>query len=153
MNGIDVDVMPARLLFGNTDDHMLYRSAEGSLLETNLLVHINDVLEAARSDETRLLKIWLARQDVTAPSIYIDYLVPRRLLEGLKPEKDNLLDNFMRMLRHLSKRDFNPLFDELADPANPDNLLSALMPDEEKRKVVKAAQKALIERSIAGIIQ
>jgi hypothetical protein len=153
MNGINVDVMPARLLSGTTDDHMLYRSEEGALLETNVLAHITDVLEAGRSDETRLLKIWFAQQDIKAPAIYIDYLVPGRLLEGLKPEKDNLPNNFMRMLRHLAKRDFNPLFDELADPANPDNLLSDLMPDEEKRKVVKAAQNALIERSVAGIIQ
>lgn len=153
LNGMDMDVTPARLLPGHTDDHQLYRSDDGSFLETNVIGHVVDVLEADRSDETRLLKIWFAQQEVKSASIYVDYLVPGKLLEGLKPENDSLPTNFMRMLRHLAKRDFNPLFEDLPDPSNPENLFSALMPDEEKRKVVKAAQKALIERSIAGIIQ
>ena len=151
-NGMDIDVMPARIMAGHTDDHMLYRSDEKSFLQTNLISHVDDVLDAGRSNETRLMKIWFSQQEVRAPSIYMDYLVPGKLLARVKPENDNLPENFMRMLRELAKRDFNPLFEDLADPANEDNLFSAMMPEADKRRIVKAAQKALMARYLTGII-
>ena len=151
-NGMDIDVMPARVMAGHTDDHLLYRPEEKIFLQTNLISHVDDVLDAGRSNETRLLKIWFSQHEVRAPSIYLDYLVPGKLLADVKPEKDNLVENFMRMLRALARRDFNPLFEDLPDPANEENLFSALMPDSDKRKIVRAAQMALMARDLPGII-
>ena len=152
LNGMDIDVMPARLLPGHTNDHVLYRSDDNSLLQTNLIRHVDDALEAARSHETRLLKAWFMQHEVEAPTIYVDYLVPGKLLAGVKPEKDNLPNNFMHMLRQLAKRDFNPLLEDLDDPANGENRFSDLMTEADKQRAIKAAQQAMMARNLPAII-
>lgn len=153
LNGMDIDVTPARMLPGHTEEHMLYQPEDSSVLQTSVIRHANDAIEAGRSNETRLLKIWFEQQDIVAPAIFVDYLVPEKLLAGIKEEKDNLPNNFMHMLRQLAKRDFNPLLEDMEDPANSENRLSALMAEEEKHKVIKAAQQALIARKLAEIIE
>jgi len=152
LNGLDIDVTPARLMPGHTDDHMLYRSDKNSLLQTNLIRHVDDVLQSGRSLETRLLKAWFKQHEVSAPAIYVDYLVPGKLLADVKPDKDNLPNNFMHMLRRLAWRDFNPLLEDLADPANSENLFSALMAPADKQKATRAAQQAMMARNLAAII-
>ncbi len=89
---------------------------------------------------------------MSAPAIYVDYLVSTKLLAGVKPEKDTLPENFMRMLRQLAQRDFNPLREDLADPANEENLFSALMSEADKQRAIKAAQQAMMARNLTAII-
>jgi hypothetical protein len=57
------------------------------------------------------------------------------------------------MIRQVAKRDFNPLLEDLEDPANNQNLLSELMSDQDKRIAIKAAQQALMARTIADVIE
>ncbi len=151
-NGLDIDVFPARLMPGSTDDHMLYRSDDQSVLQTNLVRHVDDVLRAGRSRETRLLKAWFQQHEVKAPALYVDFLVPEKLLCDVKPHKDSLQNNFMHMLRKIAQRDFNPLLEDLADPANDENLFSALMTSEDKKRAIRSAQQAMMARNLASII-
>ena len=93
------------------------------------------------------------QQGIQWPAIYVDYLVPTKLLANIKPEKDTLALNFMHMIRQVAKRDFNPLLEDFEDPANNENLLSQLMSDQDKRVAIKAAQQALMARNIEGVIE
>ena len=151
-NRLDIDVFPARLLAGHTDDHVLYRSDDNSLLQTNLVRHVEQVLEAGRGRETRLLKAWFQQHEIKAPALYVDFLVPFKLLSDVKPKNDNLHNNFMHMLRKIAQRDFNPLLEDLADPANEENLFSGLMSVEDKKRAIRSAQQALMARNLAAII-
>ena len=53
----------------------------------------------------------------------------------------------------VAKRDFNPLLEDFEDPANNENLLSELMSDQDKRIAIKAAQRALMARTIEDVIE
>jgi hypothetical protein len=59
----------------------------------------------------------------------------------------------MHMIRQVAKRDFNPLLENFEDPANNENLLSELMSDQDKRTAIKAAQQALMARTIQDVIE
>jgi hypothetical protein len=137
-NGLNIDVFPARLLPGHTDDHVLYRSNDNSLLQTNLVRHVDEA--------------WFQQHEIKAPALYVDFLVPFKLLSDVKPKNDNLHNNFMHMLRKIAQRDFNPLLEDLADPANEENLFSELMAVEDKRRATRIAQQALMARNLAAII-
>jgi hypothetical protein len=137
---------------GEPDLHTLYQPEDGKILETSILLHTDDAQVAARAAETKLLKIWFDQQGIQWPAIYVDYLVPTKLLANIKPEKDTLSLNFMHMIRQVAKRDFNPLLEEFEDPANNENLLSELMSDQDKRIAIKAAQRALMARTIEDVI-
>ncbi len=151
-NGLNINVFPARLLPGHTDDHVLYRSNDNSLLQTNLVRHVDEVLQAGRSREIRLLKAWFQQHEIKAPSLYVDFLVPFKLLPDVKPKNDHLHNNFMHMLRKIAQRDFNPLLEDLADPANEENLFSELMAIEDKKRAIRCAQQAMMARNLSAII-
>ncbi len=152
VNAMDIDITPARMQSGEVDLHTLYQVDDEKIVETSVLQHADDVLVAARAAETKLIKIWFDQQGIQWPAIYVDYLVPTKLLANIKPEKDTLALNFMHMSRQLAKRDFNPLLDEFEDPANHENLLSEMMSDQDKRAAIKAAQQALMARNLEGVI-
>ena len=153
LNGMDIDITPARMKMGEPDLHTLYQPEDGKILETSILQHTDDAQVAARAAETKLLKIWFDQQGIQWPAIYVDYLVPTKLLANIKPEKDSLALNFMHMIRQVAKRDFNPLLENFEDPANNENLLSELMSDQDKRIAIKAAQRALMARTIEDVIE
>jgi hypothetical protein len=152
LNGMDIDITPARMQLGDDDLHTLYQPDGEKILETSVLQHAGDALAAARAAETKLIKIWFDQHGIQWPAIYVDYLVPTKLLANIKPEKDSLSLNFMHMIRQLAKRDFNPLLENFEDPANHENLLSELMSDQDKRAAIKAAQQALVARTLEGVI-
>jgi hypothetical protein len=153
VNGMDIDITPARMKLGQPDLHTLYHAEDEKILETSILLHTDDAKAAARAAETKLLKIWFDQHEIKCPAIYVDYLVPTKLLANIKPEKDTLALNFMHMIRQVAKRDFNPLLEDFEDPANNENLLSELMSDQDKRTAIKAAQQALMARNIQGVIE
>jgi hypothetical protein len=150
---MDIDITPARMKMGEPDLHTLYQPEDGKILQTSILQHTDDAQVAARAAETKLLKIWFDQQGIQWPAIYVDYLVPTKLLANIKPEKDSLALNFMHMIRQVAKRDFNPLLENFEDPANNENLLSELMSDQDKRIAIKAAQRALMARTIEDVIE
>ena len=153
LNGMDIDITPARMNLGETGLHTLYQVDDAKILETSILQHTDDAQAAARAAETKLIKIWFDQHGIQWPAIYVDYLVPTKLLANIKPEKDTLALNFMHMIRQLAKRDFNPLLEDFEDPANQENLLSELMSEQDKRTAIKAAQQALMARALDGVIE
>ena len=58
LNGLEVDITPARKQTGNTNDHWLYVSKLDTRKQTNIQKHINDISQSGRINEIKLLKIW-----------------------------------------------------------------------------------------------
>jgi hypothetical protein len=140
LNGLEVDITPARKYSGNTNYHSLYISQKDTWIQTNIQQHINDVKNSGRTKEIKLLKIWRELHNLEFTSIYLEYLV----LEVLKYRlTDNLEDNFHYILQELAKNEGNTLYKRIVDPSNSKNILSDLLSDYEKNKIINTAKQSI----------
>lgn len=141
-NNLEIDITPARKLAGNTNDHSLYVSKKDSVKKTNIKKHIGDISQSGRTNEIKLLKIWRELVGIDFPSIYLEYLLIKKILINRSKDIDNLSDNLSHVFYELAKRQDNPLFSVIDDPANSNNRLSDLLTEDEKIEIILEAQKA-----------
>ncbi|MFA5948623.1 MAG: hypothetical protein WC806_06725, partial [Candidatus Gracilibacteria bacterium] len=80
LNGLEVDVTPARKQAGNTNNHNLYVSKSNSWTQTNIQKHITDISQSGRTNEIKILKIWRELNKLDFPSIYLEYLIVDKIL-------------------------------------------------------------------------
>lgn len=146
LNGLEVDITPARKHIGNTNDHSLYVSKFGTWQLTNIQKHINDISNSGRTKEIKLLKIWRELNSLDFPSIYLEYLVINKVLFNKSKDVYSLSDNFLHILNMLSNNDNNPLLLKIEDPANSNNILSDLLNENEKNKIKKIAALSIKEK-------
>jgi hypothetical protein len=142
LNGLEIDITPARKHSGNTSDHWLHLSKANSWKQTNIQRHITDISTSGRTDEIKLLKIWRELNSLDFPSVYLEYLV-LSILFGKSKSVTSLADNFWHVLLELSKEKGNPLFSRIIDPANTANILSDLLNVSEKNLIISQAKKAV----------
>lgn len=142
INGLEVDVTPARKQTGNTNDHWLYVSKLDTRKQTNIQKHINDVSRSGRINEIKLLKVWRELNKLDFPSIYLEYLVINNILLNKSKDITNLGSNVWYVLNELAKDFENPLSARIVDPANSANILSDLLDQTEKNKIISAAKLA-----------
>jgi len=140
LDGLEVDITPARKYSGNTNDHIIYVSKKDTWQKTNIQKHITDISESGRTNEIKLLKIWRELHKLDFPSIYLEYLLINNILYGRPKNQDKLSDNFYYILTELSKDTSNPLSSRIIDPANASNILSDLLSNEEKNLIIKQAK-------------
>ncbi len=144
LNGLEVDITPARKQIGNTNDHSLWLSKQNSWQQTNIKKHIIDISKSGRINEIKLLKIWRELHQLEFPSIYLEYLVINTLLyKPLASKPDILENNFKEILFALANDIINPLSFKIVDPANSNNILSELLTTSEKNKIIYQAKLAL----------
>jgi hypothetical protein len=136
---LEIDITPARKQAGNTNDHCLYVSKLDTWKQTNIQRHITDISSSGRQNEIKLLKIWRELCNIDFPSIYLEYLVINTLAGKSKNELE-LCNNFMFILRELSKETSNPINNRIVDPANSNNILSDLLNSVEKDAIISAAK-------------
>lgn len=146
LGDLEIDITPARKLAGNTNDHNLYVSKKNSVKKTNIKKHISDISLSGRTNEIKLLKIWREINGVDFPSIYLEYLLIKKILINKPKNIDSLSDNLIHTFYELAKYDENSLFSVLDDPANSNNRLSDLLSVDEKVKIIECAQKTLNEK-------
>ncbi len=150
INGLEVDVTPARKHRGNTNNHWLFISKKNTWKQTNIQKHINDISQSGRIKEIKLFKIWRELHKLDFPSIYLEYLIVKEILI-FKP-KDNIESNFWSILENLAQGKNASLGKRLIDPANSSNILSDLLTNNEKDKVVFQAKKSLEQSFMNKII-
>jgi len=142
--GLDVDLIPARRekeTSGNVLSSVLFNKRAGRAVHTDIARHIHLVANSGRQQEICALKIWRERMGLDFPSLYLECAV----LQALKNERfGQLADNFLAVLRYLSHR-----FEQavVADPANPENLLSSDLSAGDKKVIATAARDALYEEN------
>lgn len=152
LNGLSVDVTPARQQKGSINDHSLYMSKQDSWKQTNIQKHTLHVLYSGRINEIKLLKIWRELHRLDFPSIYLEYLLILLILRHKPSNIDNLSDNFWHILQELSNDSQNPLYARIEDPANSNNVLSDLLNQQEKRKIIEAAKKSTSQKNWNAIV-
>jgi len=143
LNGLEVDITPARKQTGNTNDHWLYVSKLDTRKQTNIQKHINDISQSGRINEIKLLKIWRELNHLDFSSIYLEYLLVNNILLNKSKDENSLGDNVWHALNELAKTQGNPLFARIVDPANSVNILSDLLTGTEKNKIISQAQTAI----------
>jgi hypothetical protein len=152
LSGLEVDITPGRKQTGNTNDHNLYVSKLETWKQTNIQKHINDVSGSGRTNEIKLLKIWRELNQLDFPSIYLEYLLINNVLLNKSKDIHSLADNFWHILQELSKNSGNPLFARIIDPANSTNILSDLLTDADKNKIITKASESIRQRNWGNVV-
>ena len=152
LNGLEIDITPARKQAGNTNNHSLYVSKLNTWKQTNIQRHINDVSQSGRTNEIRVLKIWRELNNLDFPSIYLEYLMINNTLLNKSKDINNLSNNVWHALNELAKTQGNPLYSRIVDPANTTNILSDLLANTEKNRIISQAQLAIRQRNWSQIV-
>lgn len=152
LNGLQVDVTPGRKQTGNTNNHNLYVSKKDTWKQTNIQKHVNDVSGSGRINEIKLLKIWRELNRLEFPSIYLEYLLIKKILLNKPKGAESLDENFWHVLLELAKDEGNPLFARIEDPANSANILSDLLDTTEKNLIKAKAKTAIGYTNWANIV-
>ncbi len=152
LNGLQVDVTPARKQSNYTNDHSLYVSKLDTWKQTDVQKHITDVSMSGRINEIKLLKIWRELHGLDFPSIYAEYLLIKNVLVGKASNIYSLTNNFWYVLQELAKDTSNPLFNRVIDPANSNNVLSDLLTNGEKNKIITKAKESARQQDWGSIV-
>ena len=142
LNGLQVDITPARKQTGMTGDHWVYLSKLDTRKQTNIQRHIADISQSGRINEIKVLKIWRELNQLDFPSIYLEYLLVNNILQYKPKGIDSLATNSWYVLGEIAKDSANPLFARIVDPANSNNILSDLLTTTEKNKIIAKAKVA-----------
>lgn len=149
---LDIDITPARKYTGNNNYHNLYVSKTGSWTLTNIQRHINDISQSGRINEIKILKIWRELHQLDFPSIYLEYLLLKVILLNRSTSFDSLGDNVWYALNELAKTQNNPLFSRIVDPSNTNNILSDLLTNVEKDRIINQAQISISQSIWENIV-
>lgn len=148
LDGVGVDIVPARRVALSVDDHVLFQRRTGKTLTTNLTQHVLDVIACGRRDEVRILKLWRDQQGLDLPSFNLELAVLAALRR--RPPGGDLADNVWAVLGYLET-----LFAarSLLDPANANNIASDQMTAAQKETVCEAARYTRAGRSWQEIVR
>lgn len=142
----DVDLVPAKKHAGNTNDHSLFISKQGTWRQTNVSKHINMVKNSGRIVEIVLLKVWRKLHNLDFPSIYLELTV----LEALKGRsKSDPANNFLVLLDYLRDEFVDKT---IVDPANTNNVISDDLYKYEKDAIRKKAKESRSQQYWKDII-
>lgn len=142
LGGLQVDITPARKQNGLTNDHWVYLSKSGSRQQTNIQKHITDISQSGRTNEIKIIKIWRELNQLDFPSIYLEYLIVKNILQYRSNGVNDFASNAWYIINELAKDTGNPLFARVVDPANSNNILSDLLTVAEKNKIIAKAKVA-----------
>ncbi len=131
-----IDVVPGRFISGSSDVFLHLAEGEKERLQTNLKTHITHIKDSGCVPVIRLTKIWAHRNNIKVKTFVLELFVVE-VLNGSR-SKDDLKVSFLKVLEEMKNR-FATI--ELVDPANTGNVVSRLMPTNEKTAVAQAAGK------------
>lgn len=152
LNGLQVDVTPARKQPGLANDHWIYLSKSGTRQQTNIQKHNSDILNSSRTNEIKILKIWRELNQFDFPSIYLDYLLINNILLYKSKDTNSFAANAWYVFNELAKDSGNPLFARIVDPANSNNILSDFLTVAEKNKIIVQAKLATRQQYWENIV-
>lgn len=136
-----IDVVPGRALDGTFKYANLYRSKNGTPLQTSIKVHIDAVRKSGRRDLIRLMKLWKTRHGVDIPSFVLEVLA----LEGAKGTVQTILEPQLLAAFAYVRGHIHDI--KIADPANTNNNLADTMTPVQKIRIKMAAEAVLSART------
>ncbi len=141
VDGMHVDLVPARQQDVNSSDHSLWRRRVGNWTKTNVLTHIRVVSGSGRLSEIRLMKIWRNQKNLDLPSFLLELIVIEALsANSTVANGGDLSANIVTVLQFLSKKIETC---RIVDPANTNNVISDDLTAAEKKVIAQAATRSL----------
>ena len=145
--GVNVDLVPARLQPDTHTYHSLYRRKKDSWTQTNPTLHINTVIQSGRTQEIRAIKIWRQIHSLEFPSFYLELSV----ISALQGRPMDTIDtNIWEVLRYLGSEFAERV---IVDPANSNNRVSDDLTIAEKNMIRVAALHSRQAKTWEGIIR
>ncbi|MSV32803.1 MAG: hypothetical protein EXQ57_09810 [Bryobacterales bacterium] len=129
-----IDLVPARRR-PNSTTHTLWQQRHHTWLRTDIEEQIRHVRNSGLQNEIQALKIWRKRNTLRFPS----FLLELTAIRALKPNP-SISQSFLSLL-HFLATDFPTA--TLPDPANSNNIVSALLTQEEKQRIATTAEMSL----------
>lgn len=146
LDGIPVDIIPARRDNPRTEEHWLYSGLTGKSFVTDLHTHVLDAITTNRREEVRVIKLWRDKHGLTFPSYYLELSVAAAL-RG-QPRAD-LSDNVWRVLAYLET---HFVARSMLDPANAHNVVSDELDMGEKARIRTVAKLTRAAKSWQDIL-
>lgn len=152
VNGIDVDLVPARQQSAGSSDHSLYRCRADTWTKTNVQTHIETVSRGGRTGETRLMKLWRDQQSLDFPSFYLELTVISALgvASPIKAGGGSWPYNLTFIFKYLRDSFIDA---RVEDPANSNNIISDDLGKAEKEAIRDAADRALRATNWSDVIR
>ena len=141
--GATIDLVPARRREDSTA-HTLWQQRHNTWLQTDIDRQIRHVRSSQLLNEIRALKIWRKRNTLRFPSFLLELTV----ISAITPNHP-ISDSFLTLLRYLAA-DFPAA--QLRDPANSNNVVSALLTPQEKHRIAQTAELSLRAESWTHIL-
>ena len=133
LDGIKIDLIPAKKIDNDSDDHNLWKNRENTWTKTNISKHISKIKNSGRLNEIKLTKIWRNQNKLDFPSIYLELFVIDVLYGKSTIE---LGSNMLTILESLST---DLKTKKLIDPSNSNNIISDNITDSTKSEISSQA--------------
>lgn len=138
---LKIDIVPGKKLPNQVNWHFLHtnRREDQDRIQTNVVNHLNHVLNSNRVNEIVALKIWRERCKIDFPSMYLE-MYTIKALSGKWTGKAYLASNVHYVLEHIAK-----YFRTTAvyDPSNGTNIISNTLWEYEKKAIQLAAERSV----------
>jgi len=146
LDSTSIDLIPAKQQEGYQNYHSIWLNRQNTWNQTNVDMHINQVVQSGRLDEIKLTKIWRKIHGLEFPSFYLELVV----IDALKGKlKNQLADNFWSVLVYLRDNFKNVKFE---DPSNTNNIISEDLKDYEKQLIANEASNSRLQKRWESII-
>lgn len=145
-SGMHVDLIPAKLQWGTSNDHALFETERRREARTNFDTHARYVQESKRVGEIKATKIWRNLRDLRFPSFYLELTVIAALRNAPAGQPAQNLSTVFHYLRD------NLVGTPVFDPANPENAVSDELSEHEQMAIADAAAETLHEKDWRRII-
>jgi hypothetical protein len=140
------DLVPGKVQPGYQNYHSLFVRKRDTWTQTNVKLHIDNVLNSGRVQEIRAIKTWRSLRGLDFPSLYLE-LFTIRALAGRS--LSTLADNVLYTLRTIGSTLAST---RIQDPANTNNVISGDLTNREKQTIADMATQSAEERSWGSII-
>ena len=133
-NGVKIDLVPGKVQSGQINYHSLYVRRRSSWTQTNVKLHIDEVIKSRRVNEIRAIKIWRNLHKLDFFSFYLELSLMNAL--AYKPTT-TVAQNVITALEYLESS-FPTA--RVLDPANTNNVISDGLTAAEKKAIADQAR-------------
>ncbi len=144
--GNDIDVVPARSLGDGTGNANLYVTSQKRSLQTNIPKHKEYVSKHQARPIIKLMKVWRHRHGIHFKSFALELLVIKALGDAASGDFGAQLWKALEFAR-----DHAPEA-RLVDPANANNIVSDLIPFEDKQNLSRQAGASMGKKTWGEIL-
>ena len=147
LGGTGIDVVPARSLGDGKGNANLYVMNRDTSLLTNIPVHKEYISKSKARPTIKLMKVWRDLHSIHFKSFALELLVIKAL-ENTSP--DAALDHqFMTALRFATEQTKQV---RLIDPANSNNVVSDLIPENDKANLQSQSAASITKKTWGEIV-